>query len=414
MDRCPGQRPHSGIVRSSVVARNTVYRTVAFATVSGEIDDAIYEAIPLFRAERCRVKNPGNPTGLVSAPAGVLDDHHFPGKTGSLRIMRRTTLETLGSPGHHAVLRFLAILLAGTLSKIRAIVVYSSGTIEVNTVVRRHSITGTNKITRYKVGVPGKQRLSPQKMFAIIIMASQFPVSYSAQAAMFSNPTPSAPPGTYYVQSDAGGGPVNAVTQIVAGNNITISPPTGTGVVTINGEGGGGGGTVGGPAGAVQFNEASAFGGSANAILDASGHLLCKILDTSAKWVLTSTASNVVFGLPLYAPGLYAVTVTYDRFNGDQGWVGSNSGFSGLISVLSYYPGPPSAGPLKLIWNVVAATNNGGTFTGVAQGTPYTPDPTTTQILVGFTPGSSGGQTYFSVSFARLGGATTYWGGLTA
>jgi hypothetical protein len=40
--------------------------------------------------------------------------------------------------------------------------------------------------------------------------------------------------------SSAGGG----VTQIIAGTNITISPPGGTGAVTINSSGGGGSGTV--------------------------------------------------------------------------------------------------------------------------------------------------------------------------
>ena len=45
----------------------------------------------------------------------------------------------------------------------------------------------------------------------------------------------------------------NGVTQIVAGNNVSISPSIGKGVVTINSTGGGGGGTV------VNYNGASAW-----------------------------------------------------------------------------------------------------------------------------------------------------------
>lgn len=53
------------------------------------------------------------------------------------------------------------------------------------------------------------------------------------------------------------------VTQIVAGTNVTISPVGGTGVVTINSSGGGGG-TPGGANTNIQFNNAGAFGGSNN------------------------------------------------------------------------------------------------------------------------------------------------------
>ena len=48
--------------------------------------------------------------------------------------------------------------------------------------------------------------------------------------------------------STGGGGPVTGVTKLIAGTNITLSPASGTGAVTINaagGSGGGGGGTAG-------------------------------------------------------------------------------------------------------------------------------------------------------------------------
>jgi hypothetical protein len=49
--------------------------------------------------------------------------------------------------------------------------------------------------------------------------------------------------GTFPNQTIAASGAAGAVTQIVAGTNVTISPAGGTGVVTINSTGGGGGGT---------------------------------------------------------------------------------------------------------------------------------------------------------------------------
>ena len=52
----------------------------------------------------------------------------------------------------------------------------------------------------------------------------------------------------------------DVVTQIVAGSNITVSPSTGVGVVTVSSSGGGGG-TPGGSDTQVQFNDSSAFGG---------------------------------------------------------------------------------------------------------------------------------------------------------
>jgi hypothetical protein len=51
--------------------------------------------------------------------------------------------------------------------------------------------------------------------------------------------------GTFPNQTIAASGAAGAVTQIVAGTNVTISPAGGTGVVTINASGGGGGGLLG-------------------------------------------------------------------------------------------------------------------------------------------------------------------------
>ena len=67
--------------------------------------------------------------------------------------------------------------------------------------------------------------------------------------------------GTFPNQTITASGAAGAVTQIVAGTNVTISPAGGTGVVTINASGGGGGGTeigaqIGGGIVVAVFNDA--------------------------------------------------------------------------------------------------------------------------------------------------------------
>lgn len=58
-----------------------------------------------------------------------------------------------------------------------------------------------------------------------------------------------------------GSGGVGGVTKIVAGTNVSISPVTGVGEVTINATAGGTGAEPGGSSGAIQFNNAGTFGG---------------------------------------------------------------------------------------------------------------------------------------------------------
>ena len=77
------------------------------------------------------------------------------------------------------------------------------------------------------------------------------------------------PNGTTVLQTwtNIQGAGVAGVSQIVAGTNVTISPIGGTGVVTVNSSGGGGG-TPANPTSSVQFNNSGAFGGSANFLYD--------------------------------------------------------------------------------------------------------------------------------------------------
>ena len=74
--------------------------------------------------------------------------------------------------------------------------------------------------------------------------------------------------GTGVVTINASGG-TGGVTQIIAGTNITISPAGGTGAVTINSSGGGGG-TPGGSNTQVQYNNSGSFDADANFTYDSS------------------------------------------------------------------------------------------------------------------------------------------------
>jgi len=73
--------------------------------------------------------------------------------------------------------------------------------------------------------------------------------------------------------SDIRGATVSGVSQIIAGTNITISPVTGTGVVTINSSGGGGG-TPGGSDTQMQYNNGGFFGGTTGLTWDDSTNIL--------------------------------------------------------------------------------------------------------------------------------------------
>jgi hypothetical protein len=90
--------------------------------------------------------------------------------------------------------------------------------------------------------------------------------------------------GTFPNQTIAASGAAGAVTQIVAGTNVTVSPAGGTGVVTINASGGGGGGTqigdlIGGGIVVAVFNESGV-----NKALVAS----LTNLSTSLIWTVTA------------------------------------------------------------------------------------------------------------------------------
>jgi hypothetical protein len=67
------------------------------------------------------------------------------------------------------------------------------------------------------------------------------------------------------------GATVSGVSQIVAGTNVTISPPTGTGVVTVNASGGG---TPGGSDTQIQYNNGGSFGGTTGLTWNDSTNIL--------------------------------------------------------------------------------------------------------------------------------------------
>ena len=94
----------------------------------------------------------------------------------------------------------------------------------------------------------------------------------------------------YWAASGAG------VTQIIAGSNVTISPVGGTGAVTINATGGGGG-SPGGSDTQVQYNSSGSFAGSANLTFDGTNLSLgassqVRGSSTNAPPILADSAGN--------------------------------------------------------------------------------------------------------------------------
>ena len=69
-----------------------------------------------------------------------------------------------------------------------------------------------------------------------------------------------------------GSGGVGGVTKIIAGTNVSISPASGVGEVTINSTAGGGGGTPALPFGSIQFNNNGSFGGQPQLFYSSGNH----------------------------------------------------------------------------------------------------------------------------------------------
>lgn len=113
-----------------------------------------------------------------------------------------------------------------------------------------------------------------------------------------------------------GGSITGAVTQIIAGTNVTISPTGGTGAVTINATGATGGGTPGGPTGAVQFNDAGALGGTPNFLYDDAtttitiGDPLVGVMTLNGSTATIENASGDINLLPAVEGGYVVVGAT--------------------------------------------------------------------------------------------------------
>lgn len=120
-------------------------------------------------------------------------------------------------------------------------------------------------------------------------MATQFPVSYSAQAAMYANGTPSQAAGTYYIQSGA-----SDISQVIEGN-LRI-----TGDLQVDGNE-----VVGGSLTAASL---VATGAVTGATVAASGAVsAASVAATNAVTAATMTASGILSGGSIQTPGTLQV-----------------------------------------------------------------------------------------------------------
>lgn len=122
------------------------------------------------------------------------------------------------------------------------------------------------------------------------------------------------------------------VTEIVAGTNITISPTSGVGVVTINSSGGGG--SPGGANTNVQFNDSGAFGGDNDFDWDKVNKKL--ILDDGfgegdGGVRITGGNSDITLQTEVQSTGAVVAGDIYVR---SGGYTGSDGGSAGAISLI--------------------------------------------------------------------------------
>ena len=112
--------------------------------------------------------------------------------------------------------------------------------------------------------------------------------------------------GSFPNQTIAASGAAGAVTQIVAGTNVTVSPAGGTGVVTINASGGGGGGTEIG----------DQIGG---------GIVIAVFNDNGVNKALVASLTNLSTALPYTIPAFQGTSVPLGAQSYSDGFTNTNN-----------------------------------------------------------------------------------------
>ena len=126
------------------------------------------------------------------------------------------------------------------------------------------SVTGTAPVSSTGGATPAISIAKSTTAVDGYLAATDFTTFNNKQAALVSGTNIKTVGGTTLL----GAGDVPVVTQIIAGTNVTISPTGGTGAVTINATGGGGGTSPAGANTQIQFNNSGAFGASSNLTWD--------------------------------------------------------------------------------------------------------------------------------------------------
>jgi len=151
---------------------------------------------------------------------------------------------------------------------------------------------------------------------------------------------------TILINNDVTGG---GVTQLIAGTNITISPVSGTGVVTINAStGSGGSGTPNGPNYSLQYNNGGNFSGSGNfTLLNNNALYLTGSFNVSGSTI--QIGNNTLVGTTTLTGSIFIngniipqVSSSFDLGSVTNPWR-SIYVQSGSISIQSDIPGGPPA-----------------------------------------------------------------------